>query len=560
MLALVNLLPVPASVRAVAGADVDPLLVEQADIVLPVPVRGSVKLRADPLKRTLELELPLRQGGDPTFELQKALAAIGGRLLEKSRRGARIRWMVELPYFNLQARLLPEPQGKRVRVRVGSGRVLAPENGAYPYHQRRGVPAALAASLREEGGRAPHDPGAARARLLRLASKGGDAALLAALEYADRLVRAQDLDGAAQVLRATLARAMRQAPQLAPLARWRIAAYCQNVFQPMETFLPGDEAAYPAWVREEVRFAQTRLAFARGDMEAALRSGIALFLEHPDSAFAPEVRPLLEEAHRRRILELERDDRPAEIAMAALDYLHGVPALPLETVRREVERAAEALLAADLPALAAQDMLWLLRTRGAGALTSNGAILLAEALFAQGDLDRTAKTLALYDALPRGAPEPRPVLLRGKLAEARGRPEEAVEFYRQVLVLDPGSRTALEAARRGASLLRAMGRGVDAYHLVRQGLPAAGDRRPEAADFLALSGDMAYEAGLTEAAARAYHDLLRRFPKDERIPAVRYRLTRLGAAPGPLRDEGDSVWTKAASLRRTTERTEEKTR
>jgi tetratricopeptide (TPR) repeat protein len=394
--------------------------------------------------------------------------------------------------------------------------------------------------------------------LLRLAAGEGENAVLAALILADRMVRAQDLDGAAPLLRAVLARAERQAPQLAPLARWRIAAYCGNVFQPAPEALAGDPAAYPAWVREETRFASARVAFARGDMESALREGLALLSESPESVFGPELRPLLEVALLRRVAELERDGHRAESAMLALDYLHGIPALPLPVVRREVGRAAEALLALGLPRLAGECVLWLLRERGAGAITADLALALAEAFFAQGDLERTAKTLSLHETLPRSGDEGRAVLLRGRLAEARGRPEEAVEYYRQVLMLDPGRPRALEAARRGAEILRGLGRGVDAVKLVRLGLPPDRDRRPEAADFWMLLADLAYESGLADAATQAYRNVLRRFPKDERAEVARYRLARLGMAAEASPDRGESPWAEAARLMRAGAKEEEK--
>lgn len=554
-LALAIILIAPAGRGA--EPEPDPLLVEQSDIVVPVAARGAVRLRADPLRGVVELEIPWKKAADPTLELVRSLSAIGGRVLETTRRGARVRWTVELPYANLQARLVPEPRAGRVRIRVGSGRVLAPEGGAYPYSRRRGVPERAAEALREAESLFSTDPAGARARLMRLAAGEGEAAVLAALVLADRLVRAQDLDGAAPLLRAVLARAERQAPQLAPLARWRLAAYCGNVFQPAPGLMTGEEKAYPAWVREEVRFAEARLAFARRDLESALRAGIALLAESPESVFGPEVRPVLDAALQRRFAELERDGRVAEGAMLVLDYLHGVPALSLEQLRQNVDRAATALLAADLPSLAAECVLWLMRTRGAGAVTPRLALTLAEAFLEKEDLERAAKTLALFDTLPKARPEAQPILLRGKLAEARSRPEEAVEYYRQVLVLEPGGRVGLEAARRGANLLRELGRLVDAVKLVRQGMPPAGERRPEAADFLVLLGDLAYEAGLKDAAAQAYRDLLRRFPRDERAEVVRYRLARLGDELEAAPERGDSPWALASQIRRERAKKEE---
>ncbi|NMB73971.1 MAG: hypothetical protein GYA21_02440 [Myxococcales bacterium] len=541
-----------------AEADLDPLLVEQSDILVPISARGGVHLRADPLAYRLEIDIPWKKASDPTFELIKSLSAAGGRVVKTDRGRGRVRWTVELPYPNLQARLLTEPRSARVRIRLGSGRVLPPETGHYPYSRRRGLPPRVAAALGEAEALLASDPAGARARLLRLAAGEGSLAVLAALALADRMVRAQNLDAAATLLRAVQVRAQRQSPELLPLVRWRIAAYCGNVFQPAGEFLTGERSAYPGWVREETRFAEARLAYARGDMESSVRAGIELFSEAPDSVFGPEVRPMLEAALRRRVAELERDGMLGESAALILDYLHGIPALPLEALRHEAEAAAQGLLGAGLPRLASECVLWLLRTRGAGAITPRLALLLAEAFFAQGDLERTAKTLALHETLPQAKPEAMAVLLRGKLAEARGRPEEAVEYYRQVLVLEPGRGAGLEAARRGAEALRGLGRQVDAVKLVRQGMPPAGDRRAEAADFYVLLGDLAYQVGLKDTAAQAYRELVRRFPKDERTEVAHYRLQRLGVVTEQSPGGGDSPWAMAARLQREKPKPEER--
>jgi tetratricopeptide (TPR) repeat protein len=502
-------------------------LVKEHRLELAVPP-GPVTVQAEPLQRRFRLEVP-RLSKEQQTAASRALAKGGLTTISTRPRGERLVLEIVTPYPNLHVTARRDGKSKKLELILGPGLYLLPEAPLVPYSTR--VPGLQVPNQFGEAEAAMASPDLRRAEalLLKLAKLPAPGGRIARLRLADLAALAGDMPTAARLARAALDATRQDGAGLEPLAAWRLVAYGGTLFdERLDGRLGSTPAQSPLWIREEIRFARARLELARGDLASSAEEWLALFEQHPRGAFLPAAlgsatRTLLE-----REAALQEEKRFASASRLGLRALASLT--PMDEARAEslAGPTAQALAKAGLPGQAADLILWQLKTY-APPFDAERTKLLAACLERSGHPERARKTLEyLQSNLPADVPLAEIVLLRGRVALSAGREEEAMASFREAVWERGPLVIRLEAAVRGASLLRAAGRRQEARDLLAEALRRA-EQGPEKilADARMLSADIHYELGeMTQAAAR-YQAFLRDYPGDPRTAAARYRLARI---------------------------------
>jgi tetratricopeptide (TPR) repeat protein len=308
------------------------------------------------------------------------------------------------------------------------------------------------------------------------------------------------------------------------------------------------------WIREEVLFETARFHQARQEYSEGYQNLIELFRINASMTYLNAVRPVVLEWLEQANGELMRQGHYASVAADILDALNYFMPLDDTQQARLALEGARSLRKAGAGALAADLLLWLLRKQ---AKHSDPATLqlLVEAFLDQRDSKRALRTLEyLQTTIPMAASTTPTLLLRGRVAEATKDTKTAIGHYQAAVKAATDAGATLEAAWRGALLLREGGKPVDALALlsvVMEKSVSLLDSQSQLADAIMLRADLAYELNRTEEARSAYRLFAIRFPNDPRVSIARYRLLRIDPEALSLAFKGTAVndcWSAASDM------------
>ena len=527
---------------------------EMTRLVVPLGrggARPGVTVAHDMIRHevTLDLSGVPRRGVN---SLLRQVEVAGGRhRLQRHRGGVQV--VIWLPFNNIQAYWQVDNSRRVLRVDIGSGRYLLPEQ------PRLRVADLLPKKLpgREniaEAEKAWADGDLSRARrLLRSREhEGGMTGQLACLLLADLEAETGRLRRAGKRAAHCLERAIVSGSSLRVLAALKVQAYGGRLMldKVPETFRQlGRRPVEHPWLANWLLYEKCRLLLARGHLAEAGHLLVGLLSRAPQ-------RRLAETAGRKLLaLALYRVEREtAHGVELAADLVDILAAIDPDAVGVEhlVEAAARELLAAGLPLLAADVIVWHLKN-SRGSETKPGLLeLLTESFLQAGDAFRAEKTLAFLRSTAGRSDDRRLALLAGRICLRQGRRERALA---ELAVAARGNDFLALAAAELALQARRPGQKepleVLAEMLKKQAV-ALEPRR--LADDLLLLGDAAWDEGLREMARTSYRRFVESFPGDERCPMARYRLLRVGGGTATCHSaperQDDDPWKRAARLLR----------
>jgi len=251
---------------------------------------------------------------------------------------------------------------------------------------------------------------------------------------------------------------------------------------------------------------QAEIALAQGDLASARTAAESAVAQSADSVAA------------RYVLGLVRQ-RSGDLADARAEWMRAL-ALDPAFVPVRLALAAEELRSGDAAA-AEEHVALVLRDEPANL---RALCLFARVLLRQRRFEAAASIATRAVAADAGDPEPR--LVQGELAEARGRPGQALLAYQQAVLLAPRSRPALEGlvrVYRSGRLTRAM--------IANMERVAA--QPPRSAALMEIAGRLYRDHGYNADAERAFRAALE---LDGERAAAATELARTYAEGGELRE------------------------
>lgn len=381
--------------------------------------------------------------------------------------------------------------------------------------------------------------------------------LVSCVRQADLEALSGKMDAATRLAGTCFLRARNADDPFKAVAALRVLAYGGSLRDVnLKTILDIQASARGAdpWIREEVLFEAARLHQARREYSLAYQNLIELFRIDASSVYLEVARSLAPGLLAQTKTELSGRGRYATLAGDLLDTLHYLTPLDETQQTQLVLEGARNLRKAGAGALAADLLLWLLRKQPKHSDPAT-LQLLVEVFLDSGDLKRAQRTLDyLQTAIPMAAATTPTLLLRAKAIEASKDIKTAISYYQAAVKAATDPSAAIEAAWRGALLLREGGKPMDALSLLSTAtdLHASPNNSPsQLADAILLRADLAYELNRTEEARFAYRLFASRFPNDPRVTMAHYRLLRIDPEALSLafsNTGSDDCWSAASKM------------